>query len=242
MKKILLTSALATSLLTQVSFAEIKLGNAGTLSGSVGVASQYIFRGLDSNRDKPAAFGSLEYQTPAFGKIKPYLGVWASQVAVDYGDLDTVGASYEVDYSLGIRTSIEKLNIDLGYILMTYEGGKNERELQSAEYVVKLSYPVDKLTLNANYFLSDTKGSINEDGDKVAKDVWELGFTYDLKVANLVALYRETSKESNSYDLALQKNIMGFDTEIKYTHWEGKGYASDAADKDNLVFTVSKSF
>ena len=72
MKKILLTSALATSLLTQVSLAEIKLGNAGTLSGSVGVASQYVFRGLDNNRDKPAVFGSIEYQTPAFGAIKPY--------------------------------------------------------------------------------------------------------------------------------------------------------------------------
>lgn len=244
MKKILLTSALVTSLVSQVSVAEIKLGNAGTLSGSVGVASQYVFRGIDNNRDKPAVFGSLEYQTPAFGQIKPYLGIWGSQAAVNYEDTANNGpaASYELDYSIGIRTSIGKLNVDLGYVLMSYEGGNKERELQSGEYGVKLSYPIDKLTLNANYFLSDTKGIV-EDGIKdIAKDVWELGFAYDLGIANLVALYRDTAKQSESYDVAIQKNIMGFDTEIKYTHWQGKGYASSAADEDNLVFTVSKSF
>jgi uncharacterized protein (TIGR02001 family) len=142
---------------------QIKLGNAGTLSGSVGVASQYVFRGIDSNRDKPAVFGSVEYQTPAFGAIKPYLGIFGSQFAVSYEDSDQptdATAFYELDYSVGIRTSLGKLNIDLGYVLMTYEGGRNERNLQTAEYGVKLSYPVDKLTLNANYFL--ISGSNND--------------------------------------------------------------------------------
>ena len=242
-KKILLTSALATSLLTQVSVAEIKLGN-GTLSGSVGVGSQYIFRGVDNNRDQPAVFGSLEYQTPAFGAIKPYFGIWGSQVANNYSDSASNGpaASYELDYSVGIRTSIQKLNIDLGYVLMTYESGNKVRDLQSGEYGVKLSYPVDKLTLNANYFLSDTEGSIVGGKKDVAKDVWELGFGYDLGVANLVALYRETAKQSEGYDIALQKNIMGVDAEIKLTHWQGKDQYSSQPDDDNLVFTISKSF
>jgi uncharacterized protein (TIGR02001 family) len=247
MKKILLTSALATSLLTQVSLAEIKLGNAGTLSGSVGVSSQYIFRGFDNNRDKPAVFGSIEYQTPAFGGIKPYLGIFASQYAVDYEDTDNAADStafYELDYSAGIRTSLGKLNVDLGYVLMTYEGGRNERNLQTAEYGLKLSYPVDKLTLNANYFLDDTGGFIedNDDNKKKAKDIWELGFGYNLGAANLIALYRQIADLTNGYDIALQKNIMGVDAEIKYTHLEGRGFYSTQPDQENLVFTVSKSF
>ena len=247
MKKILLTSALATSLFTQVSVAEIKLGNSGTLSGSVGVASQYVFRGFDNNRDKPAVFGSIEYQTPAFGAIKPYLGIFASQYAVDYEDTDgptDSTAFYELDYSAGIRTSLGKLNVDLGYVLMTYEGGRNERNLQSAEYGLKLSYPVDKLTLNANYFLDDTGGFIEDDdaNKKKAKDVYELGFGYNLGVVNLVALYRQIADVTNGYDIALQKNIMGVDAEIKYTHLEGKGFYSTQPDQENLVFTVSKSF
>jgi uncharacterized protein (TIGR02001 family) len=243
MKKILLTSALATSLLTQVSVAEIKLGNAGTLSGSVGVASQYVFRGIDSNRDKPAVFGSVEYQTPAFGAIKPYLGIFGSQFAVSYEDSDQptdATAFYELDYSVGIRTSLGKLNIDLGYVLMTYEGGRNERNLQTAEYGVKFSYPIDKLTLNANYFLDDTDGYIEE--GKRGKDIWELGFNYNLGAANLVALYREVEKKTEGYDIALQKNILGVDGEIKLTHLQGKSIYSSEPDEDNLVFTISKSF
>lgn len=247
MKKILLTSALATSLLTQVSLAEIKLGNAGTLSGSVGVASQYVFRGFDSNRDKPAVFGSIEYKTPAFGAIKPYLGIFVSQYAVDYEDTDDAtdsAASYELDYSAGVRTSLGKLNVDLGYVLMTYEGGRNERNLQAAEYGLKLSYPLDKLTLNANYFLDDTGGYIEDDdaNKKKAKDIWELGFGYNLGAANLVALYRQIADVTKGYDIALQKNIMGVDAEIKYTHLEGKGFYSDRPDDENLVFAISKSF
>jgi uncharacterized protein (TIGR02001 family) len=248
MKKILLTSALATSLFTQVSVAEIKLGNAGTLSGSVGVASQYVFRGFDYNRDKPAVFGSIEYQTPAFGAIKPYLGIFGTQFASNYEDTDVETdptASYELDYSAGIRTSLGKLNIDLGYVLMTYEGGRNERQFQVGEYGAKLSYPVDKLTLNANYFLNDTDGvivNLDESTVKVSEDIWELGFGYDLGVANLVALYREVAKATEGYDIALQKNVMGVDAEIKYTHAQGKGTFSSDPDDDNLVFTISKSF
>ena len=246
MKKILLTSALATSLLKQISVAEIKLGNAGTLSGSVGVASQYVFRGSDSNRDKPAVFGSVEYQTPAFGAIKPYLGIFGSQFAVSYEDSDQATdatAFYELDYSVGIRTSLGKLNIDLGYVLMTYEGGRNERNLQTAEYGVKLSYPVDKLTLNANYFLDDTDGYIaDEDNSKRGKDIWELGFNYNLGAANLVALYREVAEKTEGYDIALQKNILGVDAEVKFTHLQGKSIYSSEPDEDNLVFTISKSF
>ena len=245
MKKIILTSALATSLLTQISVAEIKLGNAGTLSGSVGVASQYVFRGVDYNRDKPAAFGSLEYQTPAFGAIKPYLGIWGSQFAVDYQDTDSATDStafYELDYSLGIRTSLEKLNIDLGYVLMTYEGGRNERNLQVGEYGIKLSYPANKLTLNANYFLNDTDGSVIDGTEKIGKEIWELGFGYDLGAANLVVLYRDVAKTTDGYDIALQKKVLGLDGEIKFTHVEGKGIFSSEPDEDNLVFTISKSF
>jgi uncharacterized protein (TIGR02001 family) len=247
MKKILLTSALATSLLTQVSLAEIKLGNAGTLSGSVGVASQYVFRGFDNNRDKPAVFGSIEYQTPAFGAIKPYLGIFASQYAVDYEDTDfptDSTAFYEIDYSVGIRTSLGKLNVDLGYVLMTYDGGRNERELETGEYGVKLSYPIDKLTLNANYYLDHTGGFIEDDDfdKKKAEYSYELGFGYNLGVVNLVALYREIKDLTEGYDIALQKNIMGVDAEIKYTHLEGKGYYSDKPDEENLVFAISKSF
>ena len=245
MKKILLTSALATSLFTQVSVAEIKLGTAGTLSGSAGISSQHVFRGIDNNRDKPAVFGSLEYKTPAFGAIKPYLGIFGIQTAADYEDTDLETdptSSYELDYSVGIRTSLGKLNIDLGYVLMTYEGGRNERQFQAGEYGAKLSYPVDKLTLNANYFLNDTDGQVDDDGAKISKDTWELGFGYDLGVANLVALYREVAKTTEGYDIALQKNVMGVDAEIKYTHLQGKGTFSSNPDEDNLVFTVSKSF
>ena len=127
---------------------------------------------------------------------------------------------------------------------MTYEGGRNERNLQAAEYGLKLSYPLDKLTLNANYFLDDTGGYIEDDDNnkKKAKDIWELGFGYNLGAANLVALYRQIADVTKGYDIALQKNIMGVDAEIKYTHLEGKGFYSDRPDDENLVFAISKSF
>jgi uncharacterized protein (TIGR02001 family) len=243
MKKILLTSALITSLLTQVSVAEIKLGNAGTLSGSVGVSSQYIFRGFDQNRDKPAVSASLEWQTPTLGPIQPYLGVWGSQVGLDYRASSSAGASYEVDYMAGIRTSIQKLNIDLGYTLFTYEGGKQERILQQAEYGVKLSLPATKeLTLNANYFLSDTNGIEISSRKNIADETLEAGFSYDLGVAKFVFLYQDWHKQSEVYNLSLQKNISGIDAELKYVDVNYDTLNTGFTKEEHVVFSLSKSF
>jgi uncharacterized protein (TIGR02001 family) len=243
-KKIILSSFASLLFLSQAANAEIKLGSAGSLSGTVGVASQYLNLGEDSNRDKPAAFASLEYKTPAMGIINPYAGIWVGQ-SINNRNVDNTDTTwhYEVDYILGFRTNLQKLDIDLLYKLVTVEEGRLRREIQSGEYDIKLAYPITKeLTINGTYILSDTDGLTLGTTKEIKKDIWEFGFSYDLGFVKTVALYRDVAKYSENYELALQKSLFDLDFEVRYSTLDYKGIFNSEKDENNLVFSASKSF
>ena len=81
------------------------------VSGSVGVDSDYFWRGVSQNNGDPATSLSLEYQGDGF-----YVGTWASDVNFA-GDKD-----YEFDFYAGYALAVtDAVSIDVGLIHYTYD-------------------------------------------------------------------------------------------------------------------------
>jgi len=92
-----------------------------TLTGNVGLYSEYIFRGLTQTDRKPALQGGFDYSHSS----GLYAGTWASNVSWlrDFGAY-TDGASLEMDFYAGFRGAIGKSDFgyDVGILQYYYPG------------------------------------------------------------------------------------------------------------------------
>src|SRR5688572_31801626 len=81
-----------------------------TVTGNVGLFSQYIFRGLTQTNEEPAIQGGFDYShSSGF-----YVGTWGSNVSwLQDGGSYRAGGSLELDIYGGFKGSIGKT--DLGY-------------------------------------------------------------------------------------------------------------------------------
>lgn len=107
--KIALMAASATLALSGAAMAdEVKL------SYNVGIASDYVFRGVSQTQEDPQIFGGVD-ATYGIG----YAGVWASNV--DFGVNDP---SAEIDLYAGVRPTVAGTNLDLGVVYYGYSKDK----------------------------------------------------------------------------------------------------------------------
>ena len=103
MKKYLVLPALMAALFTPFMYADVE--------GSVGVDSDYFWRGVSQNDGNPAISLNLEYQGDGF-----YAGVWGSQV--DYGDDIEIEYDWYAGYALALT---DAMAIDVGLIQYNYD-------------------------------------------------------------------------------------------------------------------------
>lgn len=107
--KIALAAAAATVALSGAAMAqELKL------SYNVGVASDYVFRGVSQTQEDPTIQGGVD-ATYGIG----YVGVWASNV--DFGADDPAA---EIDLYAGIRPTVGDTSFDLGVLYYGYTKDK----------------------------------------------------------------------------------------------------------------------
>lgn len=112
------------------------------VGGSVGVSSEYIFRGMAQNANSPAVSADVNVSAGNF-----YAGVWGSQV--DYGtDIEA-----EYDIYAGYKMGGEGLTLDVAYIDYNYSSFDelvdfNESALDVEEVMVSLGYKA----VSASYF------------------------------------------------------------------------------------------
>lgn len=85
------------------------------LSYNVGVASDYIFRGVSNTNTKGQVFGGVD-ATYGIG----YAGVWASNV-----DFGTPNPDVEIDVYAGVKPTVGPVALDLGVIYYGYSKDKN---------------------------------------------------------------------------------------------------------------------
>lgn len=123
-------------------------------SFNVGVASEYVFRGISQSAEDPALQGGADVTCGMF-----YAGLWASSLDFDApGAFPETGADAEVeiDYYAGFKPTWGRFNFDFGVIYYSYPGASDRAaELDYVEF--KAGYTtswIDKLTSGTTLFVS----------------------------------------------------------------------------------------
>ena len=139
--KLSLAAAAATVALSGAAMAEeLKL------SYNVGVASDYVFRGVSNTQEDPQIFGGVD-ATYGIG----YAGVWASNV--DFGADDP---SAEIDLYAGVKPTVGDTALDLGVIYYGYVDDKGATPGSYSYFELKAaaSKPVGPATVGLAFYYS----------------------------------------------------------------------------------------
>lgn len=215
----------------------------GTFTGSVGMASEYAFRGITQSDENPAIQGNLDWNYNLAESTALKVGVWGSNV--DFNDNDE--ASTEFDIYAGLTKTFGKANVGGQVLYYAYPGADSGLDYDFLEFTGSAGYDFDVVAVNGsityspNYFLdSDTAlyyrlgataplpcnfvldghlgyQTISDNAAAGTPDYldWALGVGYSINGVNLKLEY--------------------IDTDIK------KSEIADGAEA-RTVFTVSKSF
>lgn len=119
MKKTLASAVAAATLAAVPAYAEV--------SASAGIASSYLFRGLDLGSGTPAVSGALNFNSNGF-----YSGIWGTS-----GD-EARGAKYEL--SAGYNGNVGNFSYGLGAISYNYPSQANSELGDYSDAVIMLGY------------------------------------------------------------------------------------------------------
>jgi uncharacterized protein (TIGR02001 family) len=139
--KLSLAAAAATVALSGAAMAEeLKL------SYNVGVASDYVFRGVSQTQEDPQIFGGID-ATYGIG----YAGVWASNV--DFGADDPTA---EIDLYAGVKPTVGDTALDLGVVYYGYvdDKGLTPGSYSYFELKAAASKPVGPATVGLAFYYS----------------------------------------------------------------------------------------
>ena len=114
------------------------------VSFNVGVASDYVFRGISQTNEDPQIFGGVDMVADIF-----YAGAWASNV--DFGD-DT---DAEYDLYAGVTPTLGPLSTNLGVIYYGYVNAPEDAaDYDYIEVKAAASIPLGAATLGAATYYS----------------------------------------------------------------------------------------
>jgi uncharacterized protein (TIGR02001 family) len=162
-KKTLVAATVAASLGTGIATAAETSPH--TITGNVGIFSQYIFRGLTQTNEEPALQGGFDYaHSGGF-----YVGTWGSNVSWlrDFGAYSG-GASLELDIYGGYKGTIGKTDFgyDVGLLYYWYPGDRAPGVTTKADTLEVYGALTWKwLSAKLSYVISDEAfGVANADG------------------------------------------------------------------------------
>ena len=236
-KKIILSSFASLLFLSQAANSEIKVGQ-GSLTFNASVASQYIARGVDQNKDSvtPSVGADLTY--PA-GGFNLYVGAWVSG-----SDFNDGAGGQERDVYLGVTKAIGITTLDIGYITYNYPS-VTDKSLNNAEYYAKLTIAPEKkpYTFGIAYYLDDTDG-VKNSGIKSDKDYYEVNATYDFGVAQGLVSYGVFDNDTKTTTVSLSKELIGVGFTLSYINAEkDHGTVSQITrDRDYVTLSAKKVF
>ncbi len=158
-----------------------------TLTGNIGIYSQYIFRGLAQTDTDPALQGGFDYShSSGF-----YAGTWMSNVSWlrDFGAYNG-GGSLEMDFYGGYKGSVGDFGYDVGLLQYYYPGSvtpgfvkADTLELYGAlswKWIsAKYSYSLD----NKTFGVTDSRGT------------WYLDLTATVPVTDKFSLFAHYGKQ-----------------------------------------------
>jgi len=216
MKTSLIASVWAASALTTAALAD----SPHSVSANIGVASNYIWRGVTQTLDDPAVSGGLDYEHRSGFSA----GTWISNV--DFGD---ESPNYELDLYTGFGG---KVNDDLSYALNAiYYAYPDGRDADFAEIGASGTFKWFTLGLAYTVYGENDEG-LFDDGDLYYYAGFELGeLPYDLTFA-LRGGYYDFRHDEVEVGPVLDPagNLIGIETEsADYWHY-GASISKEAGD------------
>ena len=127
-----------------------------TITGNLGIFSDYRFRGLSQTNKEPAIQGGVDFTH----KSGFYLGNWNSNV--DSGFLN--GANIEMDFYGGWRGTFGEFGVDVGAIYYWYPGSGAGGANKIDNFEVYLGGSWGPLALKYYYATTDYFGAANSNG------------------------------------------------------------------------------
>jgi len=148
---------------------------------NVGVASDYVFRGVSQTDEGPQLFAGWDYSNGIF-----YAGGWASNV--DFGD----GTDIEVDAYLGVKPVWGDVTFDFGAIYYGYVNAPGGADWNQLELKAAFAIPAGPFTLGAGAYWSpdytgvDTDGSLYLEGNAAVSpaDKWTISAAFGTQMVD----------------------------------------------------------
>jgi uncharacterized protein (TIGR02001 family) len=229
MKKLLLAATTA-AMITGAGAA-----SAFEISGNIGIASDYVFRGQSQTNEELSLNGGFDADLGAGF----YAGVWSSNV--DFGGDEQLETDVYVGYGFDVS---EDISLDFSFIQFVYIGEQSALNYQ--EYVASLSaYGLDVTVVHSPEYLGDGGESFM---------YYNLGYgfdlPYDISLSLSVGLndaddmditFDGSGDDSyTDYSVGLAKEAYGVEWGVTYYDTDIDGSANENADA-RVVFSVSKS-
>jgi uncharacterized protein (TIGR02001 family) len=241
LKRLLPVVVLATTVSMPAIAAEPFGPGSGDVSATVGVTSQYVFRGLAQTDEHPAVQASIDYTHDS----GVYAGVWGSNVDFQDGD----EANLETDIYGGWSGEISSIAWDIGGIYYWYPGADSDLDYDYFELAVSAGYDFDFANVSAAVNYSPNYFADSGDAWYLAGNV-EVPLPKDFKITGHVGhQYIDDNDNFGSPDytdwsVGVGYTFYGFDLSLNYIDTDlddgdecVKGWCDD-----RVVFSVSHSF
>jgi uncharacterized protein (TIGR02001 family) len=209
----------------------------GQLSATLGVTSDYRFRGISQTDENPALQGSLDWAHDS----GVYLGTWASNV-------DLYDANAEIDLYGGYTFNHNGYDFDLGGIYYWYPGADDSLDYDFFE--VKAAVGRDFGPVNAKAAINYSPDYFASSGDAIYTSVnatapiMDTGFSV-LGGAGYQWIDDETAFGAPDYadwSVGVGYTLYGFDLSLKYADTNiSDSRCPDLCDATAL-FSVSRTF
>jgi uncharacterized protein (TIGR02001 family) len=244
MRKTVLATALAAAAALP-GLASAQATSPHSVSGNMGIFSDYRFRGISQTFVQPAIQGGIDYShSSGF-----YLGNWNSNVSGN----SFVDGTIEMDIYGGYKFGAGPVTLDVGLLQYLYPGAEaGGVKYDTLEAYVGVGWKW--FTLKYSTTIDDYFGLANSDGSgyldlsasyEIAPKLTLVGHVGQQKVKNFDALDYVDYKLGLSYDLnGWLLGVTYIDTDVSdatYTFTNAAGDSEDLA-KGTVVFSVSKSF
>lgn len=201
-----------------------------SLAANVGVASDYVFRGVSQTNGDPEVFGGLDLSVG-----QAYAGVWLSNV--DFGD----GTRIENDTYVGVKPEVAGFNLDLGVVYYNYLEAPTDAKYGYGEIKAAASRAIGKATVGAavyyspNFFGADKKATYAELNG---------GYTVNDKVSLSGAVGHQAldvSKDYNTWNLGGTVAVLPhLSLDVRY--WDTDGHDIGSIYKGRVAATLKASF